>query len=113
GVLIFVPGVGAMRDVKNYLNIFCYFLQPTPANIRAMVLCALNEYVPDARLTQAKIELAPPEHLPSVAIYHPDAPGLFETFEEYRDWYSREGPKSKVQSPKSEDQSPRTTRRVL
>ncbi len=35
GILRFVPGVGAMRDVKNYLNIFCYFLQPTPANIRA------------------------------------------------------------------------------
>src|SRR6266851_3438783 len=101
GTLRFVPGVGAMRDVKNYLNIFCYFLQPTPANIRAMVLCALKEYVPDARLAKAQIEIPPPEHMPSVAIYHPDAPQLFESFAEYESWYLDKSPKSKVQSPKS------------
>ncbi len=111
GILRFVPGVGAMRDVKNYLNIFCYFLQPTPANIRAMVLCALKEYVPDARLAKAKIEIPPPEHMPSVAIYHPDALHLFETFAEYQSWYLTKSPKSKVQSPKSNRRSldPQTT----
>jgi magnesium chelatase subunit H len=103
GILKFVPGVGAMRDVKNYLNIFCYFLQPTPANIRAMVLCALKEYVPDARLANAQIEMPPPEHVPSVAIYHPDAPKLFETFAEYQDWYLTKSPKSKVQCPMSSE----------
>jgi magnesium chelatase subunit H len=101
GILRFVPGVGTMRDVKNYLNIFCYFLQPTPANIRAMVLCALKEYAPDARLAKAEIEIPPPEHMPSVAIYHPDAPKLFETFAEYKTWYLTKSPRSKVQSPKS------------
>ncbi|HEX9545192.1 MAG TPA: cobaltochelatase subunit CobN [Pyrinomonadaceae bacterium] len=101
GTLRFVPGVGAMRDVKNYLNIFCYFLQPTPANIRAMVLCALKEYVPDARLAKAQIEIPPPEHMPSVAIYHPDAPQLFESFAEYESWYLDKSRKSKVESPKS------------
>ncbi|MEO7971339.1 MAG: cobaltochelatase subunit CobN, partial [bacterium] len=101
GILRFVPGVGAMRDVKNYLNIFCYFLQPTPANIRAMILSALQEYVPDARLAQAEIKIPAPEHLPSVAIYHPEAPKLFETFAAYQNWYLTKGPKSKVQSPKS------------
>jgi len=30
GLLRFVPGAGALRDVKNYLSLFCYFLQPTP-----------------------------------------------------------------------------------
>jgi magnesium chelatase subunit H len=101
GVLKFVPGAGGLRDVKNYLNIFCYFLQPTPANIRAMLLCALKEYVPDERLKKAQIELAPPEHLPSVAIYHPDATKLFETFADYQKWYKTKSPKSKVKSPKS------------
>ncbi|MGI8837793.1 MAG: cobaltochelatase subunit CobN [Pyrinomonadaceae bacterium] len=105
GILRFVPGVGAMRDVKNYLNIFCYFLQPTPANIRSMVLTAVKEYVPDARLTSATITIPPPEHMPSVAIYHPDAPGLFETFEAYQNWY--------LTSPKSEDQSPKIVKRTL
>ena len=101
GVLKFVPGAAGLRDVKNYLNIFCYFLQPTPANIRAMLLCALKEYVPDERLKKAQIELAPPEHLPSVAIYHPDATKLFETFADYQKWYKTKSPKSKVKSPNS------------
>jgi magnesium chelatase subunit H len=101
GVLKFVPTAGGLRDVKNYLNIFCYFLQPTPANIRAMILCGLKEYVPDERLKKAQIKLAPPEHLPSVAIYHPDATKLFETFADYQKWYKTKSPKSKVQSPKS------------
>ena len=113
GILKFVPGVGAMRDVKNYLNIFCYFLQPTPANVRAMVLCALKEYVPDARLAKAQIEIPPPEHMPSVAIYHPDAPKLFETFAEYQDWYVTKSPNSKFQIPKPKDQSPKAIKRTL
>ena len=46
-LLKFLPTAGGLRDVKHYLNIFCYFLQPTPANIRSMLLCALKEYVPD------------------------------------------------------------------
>ncbi len=100
GLLRFVPNAGKLRDVKNYLNIFCYFLQPTPANIRSMVLCALKEYVPDERLRNAKIELLAPESTPAVAIYHPDAPQLFETFDEYRSWYEI-SPGSKVQGPKS------------
>jgi magnesium chelatase subunit H len=53
-------------------------------------------------LRKLKIDIPVPEAMPSVAIYHPDAPKLFETFEAYRKWYSRRSPKSKVQSPKSE-----------
>ena len=99
-LLRYVPGVGALRDVKTYLNIFCYFLQPTPANIRSMLLSALQNYVPDARLAGIKIPV--PESMPAVAIYHPDAPALFESFDAYEAWYNRRGPKSKVQSPKTD-----------
>ena len=113
GVLKFVPSAGGLRDVKNYLNIFCYFLQPTPTNIRAMILCALKEYVPDERLKKAQIKLAPPEHLPSVAIYHPDATKLFVTFADYQKWYTGKSPKSKVQRPKSDVRSSKPTPRVL
>ncbi|MEP6820112.1 MAG: cobaltochelatase subunit CobN [bacterium] len=101
GILRFVPTAGGLRDVKHYLNIFCYFLQPTPANIRSMVLYALKEYVADERLKSAKITVPPPARMPSVAIYHPDAPKLFETFADYRKWYASNSPKSKVQSPKA------------
>src|SRR5687768_4765565 len=49
GLLRFLPSAGRLRDVKHYLHLFCYFLQPTPANIRSMVLYALKHYVPDQK----------------------------------------------------------------
>ncbi|MDQ1592743.1 MAG: magnesium chelatase subunit [Pyrinomonadaceae bacterium] len=82
-----VPNAGRLRDAKNYLSLFCYFLQPTPANIRNMLLLALKHYAADARFE--RLELPPPESMPAVAIYHPDAPALFESFEAYRSWYER------------------------
>jgi magnesium chelatase subunit H len=91
GLLRFVPGAGRLRDIKNYLYLFCYFLQPTPANIRSMVLYAIQHYVPDERVTRAGIKVAPPETMPAVAIYHPDAPTLFESFTAYRKWYEKRG----------------------
>lgn len=89
GLLRFVPSAGKLRDIKHYLYLFCYFLQPTPANIRAMVLYAIKHYVPLARVRKANIHVPQPETMPSVAIYHPDAPALFESFEAYRKWSER------------------------
>src|SRR6185436_18876737 len=63
GILRFVPGAGALGDVKNYLTLFCYFLQPTPANIQSMILYALKHYVPDKRLKSIKVSR--PESMPS------------------------------------------------
>lgn len=86
-LLRFVPSAGRLRDIKHYLYLFCYFLQPTPANIRSMVLYAVKQYVPDERLKRIKVEQ--PETMPAVAIYHPDAPALFESFAAYKRWYER------------------------
>lgn len=97
-LLRFIPGAGALRDVKNYLMMFCYFLQPTPANIRSMLLYALKHYVDDERVR--KIKIAPPESMPAVAIYHPDAPALFESFGSYEKWYQKFRSKFKDQSSK-------------
>jgi magnesium chelatase subunit H len=99
-LLRFVPGAGPLRDVKNYLMMFCYFLQPTPANIRSMLLYALKHYVDDERLKGIKI--TPPESMPSVAIYHPDADGLFESFAAYQKWHlGKRQKESKALDPKS------------
>ena len=87
GILKFVPTAGALTDAKHYLYLFCYFLQPTPANIQSMLLYALVHYVNDQRLK--KIRVRKPEQMPSVAIYHPGAPKLFQTFAEYRKWYRK------------------------
>src|ERR1041385_2781336 len=87
GVLRFIPTTGAFTDAKHYLNLFCFFLQPTPANIQSMLLYALKHYVDDPRLKRLK--LTAPQQVPSVGIYHPDAPKLFESFEVYEKWYER------------------------
>jgi magnesium chelatase subunit H len=91
-LLRIVPSAGRLGDAKNYLSLFCYFLQPTPANIRTMLLHALKHYAADERLDH--VELPPPESMPAVAVYHPDAPALFETFEAYRAWYDQRAVKA-------------------
>lgn len=92
-LLRFVPGAGRLRDVKHYLYLFCYFLQPTPANVSSMLLYALKHYGPDARL--ARIKIPPPETCPAVGVYHPDAPSVFESFDAYRRWYERRARREK------------------
>jgi len=87
GILKFVPTAGALTDAKNYLYLFCYFLQPTPTNIQSMLLFSITQYVGDKRLT--KIRVPKPEQMPSVAIYHPNAKTLFQSFAEYRKWYRK------------------------
>ena len=90
-VLQFVPSAGGLRDVKNYLNIFSYFLQPTPANIQSMILAAIKEYARDEKVRRNVPEVKLPEQAPSLGIYHPEAPRLFESLAEYREWYAGRG----------------------
>lgn len=87
-VLRFVPSHGKLGAIKDYLTLFCYFLQPTPANIRSMVLYAIRAFVPGF---EKRFRVDPPESQPVVGIYHPDAPSIFESFEAYRDWVRRRG----------------------
>ncbi|HKY44525.1 MAG TPA: cobaltochelatase subunit CobN, partial [Pyrinomonadaceae bacterium] len=96
-ILKFVPTAGALTDAKHYLYLFCYFLQPTPANIQSMLLYVLKHYVDDERLKRRKLRIADPENMPAVAIYHPNAHALFESFDDYKKWYKRElDPKSTI-----------------
>jgi magnesium chelatase subunit H len=85
-VLRLLPSRGRLGDAKNYLTLFCYFLQPTPSNIEMMLLYAIKHYVPDQRQV---LECRPPESMPSIAIYHPDAEVMFDSFDKYRKWYER------------------------
>lgn len=86
GILKFVPTAGALTDAKHYLYLFCYFLQPTPSNIQSMLLYAIKFYATDVHL-RARHKIPAPEQMPSVAIYHPAAPKLFQSLTEYRKWY--------------------------
>jgi magnesium chelatase subunit H len=85
-ILRFVPGTGKLKDVKNYLYLFCYFLQPTPKNIRSMLLYAIKNY--DLKGSHG-FKINAPESVLVAAVYHPDAPNLFPTFDEYKKWYER------------------------
>jgi magnesium chelatase subunit H len=102
-LLRFVPATGKLRDIKHYLYLFCYFLQPTPTNIRSMVLYAIKHYAADERVVKAAIDVPPPERMPAVAIYHPDAPTLFESFEAYRKWSERRAGKQSGRALKPEE----------
>ncbi|MDT7541501.1 MAG: magnesium chelatase subunit [Acidobacteriota bacterium] len=93
-LLRLVPGAGRLGDFKHYLQLFCYFLQPTPANVRAMLLYALKHYAHDERL--ARVRVPAPESMPAVAVYHPDAPALFESFDKYRAWHDARARKLKL-----------------
>ncbi|MDQ3684513.1 MAG: cobaltochelatase subunit CobN [Acidobacteriota bacterium] len=105
GLLRVMPSAGRLRDAKHYLYLFCYFLQPTPANIRSMLLYALKHYSDDARVRAANVATPAPESMPAVAIYHPDAPALFETFGDYRKWHRR---RNRLQSSVTELAAERT-----
>ena len=94
-LLRFVPNAGRLRDLKHYLYLFCYFLQPTPANVASMLLYALKHYGGERRLSDVKVP--PPESVPAVGVYHPDAANIFESFEAYRRWYDARARRSGTQ----------------
>ncbi|HEX5734658.1 MAG TPA: cobaltochelatase subunit CobN [Blastocatellia bacterium] len=85
-ILRFVPGTGRLKDVKNYLYLFCYFLQPTPKNVQSMLLYAIKNY---GEKEFARLKIDAPQSVPVAGIYHPDAPELFPTFDSYKKWYER------------------------
>lgn len=85
-LLRLVPAAGPLRAIKRYLTLYCYFLQPTPANIRSMLLYAIRHFAPGP---ERRIAVDPPESVPAMGVYHPDAPRLFPTFESYRKWHER------------------------
>jgi magnesium chelatase subunit H len=85
-ILRFVPSTGKLKDIKHYLTLFCYFMQPTPTNVRCMIAYAINHYVPGY---SNRIKIDPPESRPSIGLYHPDAPSLFESFAQYQKWWEQ------------------------
>jgi magnesium chelatase subunit H len=85
-ILKFVPRAGKLGDIKNYLMLFCYFLQPTDSNIRSMILYAIKTYSRDAKSITGRVKISAPETMPTVAIYHPDSSELFDSFDRYQKW---------------------------
>ncbi len=105
-ILRLVPTTGAFTDAKHYLYLFCYFLQPTPKNIESMLLYALKHYGDGS---MSNIRIPQPEHMPTVAIYHPAAKDLFKTFNDYEKWYARYRTKHRVLSTTNRALDPSST----
>jgi magnesium chelatase subunit H len=84
-VLKFLPTAGKLSDIKHYIYLFCYFLQPTPANVQSMILYAIKHYVEGNR----RLRVPLPESPPATGIYHPDAAKLFESYDSYKNWYEK------------------------
>jgi magnesium chelatase subunit H len=83
-ILRFVPAAGRLAPIKQYLTMFCYFLQPTTGNIRSMLLYAIQQYIPGH---DKQIKTTAPQRGPTTGIYHPDTQSLFDSFDAYRKWY--------------------------
>jgi len=86
-VLKFLPGDKA-KDARSFMMSLQYWLGGSPENIEALLLNLANNYVePIAKAGKlAEIEIAEPEVIPDRGIWHPMAPRVFESLEEYRSW---------------------------
>jgi magnesium chelatase subunit H len=77
--LRFAPG-GA-QDFGAYLQLYTYYLNGSPQNLQNLLLLTLQRYA------GLDVPVEPPVEYPPVSLYHPDAPRLFETLEEYLAWF--------------------------
>lgn len=82
-VIVINPGAlsSGNIDLNSYPEITKYWTYPTANNLRNLIIylgikfCGLNATV------------GTPETMPSIGIYHPDAPILFENQTDYLEWY--------------------------
>ncbi len=84
GWLRFAPGRG--QDFRAYLQIYGYYLNSSPENLRNMLLLILRRYA------GAAVTPGPVVEYPTASIYHPDAPRQFDALDDYLAWFhSRPG----------------------
>jgi len=77
--LRFAPGRG--RDFGAYLQLYTYYLNASPENLRNLLLLVL------ARCGGRDVLVQPPVEYPAASLYHPDARRHFERLEDYLAWF--------------------------
>jgi len=87
-VLKYLPGDKA-KDAKTFMMSFQYWLGGSPENLRSMLLNLAKQYSGREELDDALI-IAEPVLLPDKGIWHPMAPQVYETVDEYREWLDKE-----------------------
>ncbi|MEO1164135.1 MAG: magnesium chelatase subunit H [Chloroflexota bacterium] len=82
----YLPGM--MRDLHTFIASHDYWLHSSPDNLARMMLMFIDRYV-DSYTGKIKVEDA--VHFADMAIYHPDAPQMFDNEESYRAWRKKAG----------------------
>lgn len=87
-VLKFLPGDQA-NDARTFILSLQHWLGGTPENLEAMLLRVAGQHIPAISL-EGSVDLQrlmEPVVLPDQGIWHPLAPRIFDTTEEYMAWY--------------------------
>jgi len=87
-VLKFLPGDKA-KDARSFMMSLQYWLGGSPENIEALLLNLASTYVFESDLLTGEV-VEPPTVIPDQGIWHPVAPRVFETNEEYIQWLRNE-----------------------
>ncbi|HLY64401.1 MAG TPA: cobaltochelatase subunit CobN, partial [Chloroflexota bacterium] len=77
--LRFAPGRG--QEFRAYLQLYSYYLNSSPENLRSLLLFVLRRY------GDLEVAVDPPREYPTASLYHPDAPRLFEELDDYLAWF--------------------------
>ena len=90
-VLKFLPGDKA-KDARAFMMSLQYWLGGSPENIEALLLNLANNYVEEIREAGSlrEMEIKEPEVIPDKGIWHPVAPRVFDTLDEYMTWLRTE-----------------------
>eukprot|EP00931_Biecheleriopsis_adriatica_P051723 TRINITY_DN3002_c0_g1_i3.p1 TRINITY_DN3002_c0_g1~~TRINITY_DN3002_c0_g1_i3.p1 ORF type:complete len:1457 (+),score=397.90 TRINITY_DN3002_c0_g1_i3:86-4456(+) len=85
-VLKFLPGDQA-QDARCFVLSLQHWLGGTPENLEAMVLRVAGGYVKGVEDAIDTTALMEPVVIPDMGIWHPLAPVIFDTMDEYKEWY--------------------------
>merc|ERR1719478_1654531 len=86
-VLKYLPGDKA-ADARSFMMSLQYWLGGSPENIEQLLLNLANNYVgpiKEAGLL-SEVEVIEPVVIPDQGVWHPMAPRVFETSDEYQEW---------------------------
>jgi len=90
-VLKYLPGDKA-ADARSFMMSLQYWLGGSPENIEALLLNLANNYVGEIKNAGLlkEMEVKEPTVIPDQGIWHPMAPRVFETADEYQQWLVNE-----------------------
>ena len=71
------------RDFKNWMQVNIYWNQPVQQNVTSMFKLILREYF------GSQLDVPPVVEVPTMGLYHPNAPDFFRDIKAYRDWQKK------------------------